>query len=153
MRRRILRHLIWVCTVCSGLSVRIHMGNMVYLRCVMRKGVLWVYVDIGGPDPRAQISLCLQNHWGDFMPFHRFLDNNFYDFLFVFLYINPFLKRKEFAPLGTLYQLGRFVAIITREINFDFLFVYQYNICMQYQSINSFLFRVDLFSEVRQKQF
>ena len=66
------------------------------------------------------------------MPFHRILDNNFYDFLFVFLYINPLLKGKEFAPLGTSYQLGRFVAIITREINFDFLFVYLYNICMQY---------------------
>ena len=31
MRRRILRPLIWVYTVCSGLSVRIHTVNTVYV--------------------------------------------------------------------------------------------------------------------------
>ena len=51
MRRRVLRRLIWVYTVCSDLSVRIHTVNTVYklwtrIRCTTRFDLQWFYFQI-----------------------------------------------------------------------------------------------------------
>ena len=51
MRRRVLRRLIWVYTVCSGLSVRIYMVNTVVVKHIQKylsgKKACYAHLDVG----------------------------------------------------------------------------------------------------------